>query len=94
MGCLNRLSSVLCDPKLCPCGELCSNRSLHLLRPPRTEVFLTENRGWGVRAAEPVQKVRQPGAYAAYYRTRSKLGWETRALAMRPCVRLYQYIGT
>lgn len=49
---------VLLDPlQLCPCGELCSNRSLHLLRPPKTEVFRTENRGWGVRAMEPVTKV-------------------------------------
>ena len=24
--CLNRLSFIHCDPKLCPCGEACSNR--------------------------------------------------------------------
>ncbi|EFJ47578.1 histone H3 Lys 36 methyltransferase/ASH1 [Volvox carteri f. nagariensis] len=62
-NCLNRLSSVLCDAKLCPCGELCSNRSLHLLRQPKTEVFLTENRGWGVRTMEPLSK----GAFIIEY---------------------------
>ena len=25
-GCLNRLSFICCDPRLCPCGEECSNR--------------------------------------------------------------------
>ncbi|GIL75955.1 hypothetical protein Vretifemale_5643 [Volvox reticuliferus] len=62
-NCLNRLSSILCDAKLCPCGELCSNRSLHLLRQPKTEVFLTENRGWGVRTMEPLSK----GAFIIEY---------------------------
>ncbi len=27
--CLNRLSFIHCDPKLCPCGASCSNRSHH-----------------------------------------------------------------
>jgi hypothetical protein len=50
---------LLVAAQVCPCGELCSNRSLHLLRQPKTEVFLTENRGWGVRAMEPLSKVRK-----------------------------------
>ena len=28
--CLNRLSFMHCDPKLCPCGDSCSNRSVTL----------------------------------------------------------------
>lgn len=32
-NCLNRLSYIHCDPKLCPCGEACSNRCLSCLLP-------------------------------------------------------------
>ena len=31
-------------------------RPFHQLRSPEVEVFLTTNRGWGVKAAEPIQK--------------------------------------
>ena len=43
-ACLNRVSYVHCDPRSCPCGELCSNRPFHLLRSPLLQTFLTENR--------------------------------------------------
>jgi hypothetical protein len=46
-------------PQQCACGDLCSNKSLHMRRMPRAEPFLTaNNRGWGVRALEPISKVR------------------------------------
>ena len=32
--CLNRLSFIHCDPKLCPCGSSCSNRSVPMTVPP------------------------------------------------------------
>eukprot|EP00884_Botryococcus_braunii_P021638 jgi/Botrbrau1/8158/Bobra.357_2s0006.1 len=55
-NCLNRLSYIHCDPRLCPCGDRCSNRPFHLLEGPRMKVFLTENRGWGVQASESIEK--------------------------------------
>ncbi|KAL0051651.1 hypothetical protein WJX82_011245 [Trebouxia sp. C0006] len=54
--CLNRLSFIHCDAKLCPCGASCTNRPFHQLASPQVEVFLTTNRGWGVKAAEPIAK--------------------------------------
>lgn len=54
--CLNRLSFIHCDPRTCPCGPLCSNKPFHLLRAPQLEVFLTANRGHGVRATQPLAK--------------------------------------
>jgi len=54
--CLNRHSYIHCDPKNCPCGEACSNRPFHLLKGPSMEAFLTENRGYGVRATEPAPR--------------------------------------
>lgn len=52
--CLNRLSFIHCDPRTCPCGPLCSNKPFHLLQAPQLEVFLTENRGHGVRVTHPL----------------------------------------
>mmetsp|Transcript_21384 Transcript_21384/g.64125 ORF Transcript_21384/g.64125 Transcript_21384/m.64125 type:complete len:1271 (-) Transcript_21384:161-3973(-) len=51
-GCLNRQSFVHCDPRACPCGEQCGNKPFHLLKMPRIQTFLTENRGHGVRAMQ------------------------------------------
>lgn len=36
------------------CG--CCHRPFHELQSPQVEVFLTENRGWGVKAAQPISK--------------------------------------
>ena len=38
-------------------------RPFHLLPPPRMDLFLTDNRGWGVRAAEPLRR----GAFICEY---------------------------
>jgi hypothetical protein len=82
-NCLNRLSYIHCDTKLCPCGEQCSNRCVlssglavllprfmfacgdavasmlscrpfHALPQPKMELYLTEDKGWGVKAGEPI----------------------------------------
>ena len=50
--CLNRLSFIHCDQRTCPCGPYCSNKPFHLLKPPPLDVFLTVNRGHGVRVTE------------------------------------------
>ncbi len=55
-GCLNRLSYIHCDPRTCPCGTECSNRPFHLVKMPKMEVFLTDNRGHGVRATANMQR--------------------------------------
>jgi hypothetical protein len=55
-NCLNRLSFIHCDPRTCPCGQLCSNKPFHLLKAPQLDVFLTENRGHGVRMTQPLRK--------------------------------------
>ena len=53
--CLNRLSFIHCDSKTCPAGVRCSNRPFHQLKHPPMEVFLTENKGWGVRALSSIR---------------------------------------
>ena len=55
-GCLNRLSFIHCDPRTCPCGTACTNKPFHLLKAPPLEVFLTENRGHGVRLTQPLDR--------------------------------------
>lgn len=55
-GCLNRLSFIHCDPRTCPCGTACTNKPFHLLKAPPLEVFLTDNRGHGVRLTQPLEK--------------------------------------
>ncbi|GAB4819069.1 hypothetical protein N2152v2_006115 [Parachlorella kessleri] len=55
-NCLNRLSLIHCDSRTCPCGERCSNRPFWQLDQPGMEVFLTDTKGWGVRAAQPIPR--------------------------------------
>jgi hypothetical protein len=50
-SCLNRLSFIHCDRSTCPCGERCTNRPFVELASPAMEVFLTPDKGWGVRAS-------------------------------------------
>ena len=47
--CLNRMSYIHCDPRTCPCGQFCTNKPFHFLKPPPLDTFLTTNRGHGVR---------------------------------------------
>ena len=56
-GCRNRQAMIHCDPKTCPCGELCTNKAFHLLGAgPTIQAFLTENRGHGVKAMQAITK--------------------------------------
>jgi hypothetical protein len=55
-NCLNRLSFIHCDPRTCPCGTACTNKPFHMLKAPPLEVFLTDNRGHGVRLTQPLDK--------------------------------------
>lgn len=34
----------------------CAYRPFHQLQSPKVEVFLTRDRGWGVKAAEPIAR--------------------------------------
>lgn len=43
--CLNRLSYIHCDPKLCPCGLQCSNRCEHLLHSGAAMMLLVHSSG-------------------------------------------------
>lgn len=54
--CLNRTSFMHCSPKACPCGDLCTNKPFYKLETPQLEMILTKNKGWGVQAAEPIEK--------------------------------------
>jgi len=54
--CLNRTSFMHCSPKNCPCGDLCTNKPFYKLSTPKLEMMLTKNKGWGVQAAERIEK--------------------------------------
>ena len=55
-GCLNRSMNTFCDPRTCPCKQLCSNGPFHRLPMPRTRAFQTpDGRGWGLAAGEAIQ---------------------------------------
>lgn len=49
--CVNRAIHSECNPKNCPVGELCQNQRMQKCQNARTELFLTGNRGWGLKAA-------------------------------------------
>ena len=55
-ACLNRLSYMHCNKKICPCGDACQNKPFHMLESPKMDVFLTSSKGWGVRAAENINQ--------------------------------------
>uniref|UniRef100_A0A8C4T551 [histone H3]-lysine(36) N-trimethyltransferase n=1 Tax=Erpetoichthys calabaricus TaxID=27687 RepID=A0A8C4T551_ERPCA len=48
--CLNRLLMIECSSR-CPNGQYCSNRRFQRKQHADFEVILTENKGWGLRAA-------------------------------------------
>ncbi|XP_053931800.1 histone-lysine N-methyltransferase SETD2-like [Cuculus canorus] len=49
--CLNRLLQIECSSQ-CPNGNYCSNRRLQEKQHADVEVILTEDKGWGLRAAK------------------------------------------
>ena len=50
------ISFIHCDQRTCPAGERCSNRPFHALDLPPMEVFLTSEKGWGVRATGAIRR--------------------------------------
>lgn len=62
-SCLNRVSFIHCNKKICPCGDMCQNKPFHMLDSPKMEVFLTSSKGWGVRSAENISQ----GSFIAEY---------------------------
>lgn len=78
-NCLNRLSYIHCDPRTCPCGLACTNKPFHQLKAPALEVFLTENRGHGVRMTQPLDKGQFVVEYAGEVSCRcggQELSWD------------------
>jgi len=63
-GCLNRLSFIHCEKATCPSGDRCGNRPFYQLECPSMEVFLTKDKGWGVRAKEFIPMGRYVVEYA------------------------------
>jgi hypothetical protein len=82
--CLNRLSFIHCDPRTCPCGTSCSNKPFHQLKAPSLDVFLTENRGHGVRVAAPLPKGCFVVEYAGEVGAREDRGGAQRVHARGP----------
>lgn len=55
--CLNRLMYTECSPKTCPCADRCGNTKIQRhLTAPGVERFMTEKKGWGVKAKQPIKK--------------------------------------
>lgn len=55
-NCLNRLLFCECHPAVCPAKERCQNQCFVKCQYAEVEVFLTLDRGWGVRAKTDIKK--------------------------------------
>jgi histone-lysine N-methyltransferase ASH1L len=55
-NCMNRQTQYLCHPKLCPCGDRCTNIQFGKRKPIKTEVHWYGARGFGLRTLEPIAK--------------------------------------
>ena len=54
--CINRMTYSECDPRLCPLGDKCTNNQIQKHRGVTgLERFMTEEKGWGVRAKTGIQ---------------------------------------
>ncbi len=73
-SCLNRISFIHCDRATCPCGDRCTNRPFVELASPAMEVFLTPDKGWGVRAAAFIPRGSFIVEYAGEVRGRGACG--------------------
>ncbi|GAA5901954.1 hypothetical protein JCM6882_000150 [Rhodosporidiobolus microsporus] len=67
--CINRLMQYCCDPKLCPCGDRCSNVPLNRREgipegKDGLRVIWTGNRGFGLKTMVPIKK----GEFVIEYR--------------------------
>ncbi|KAM4676345.1 histone-lysine N-methyltransferase NSD3 [Discoglossus pictus] len=54
--CLNRMLQYECHPQVCPAGERCQNQNFTHRLYPETEIFRTEQRGWGLRCKRDIRK--------------------------------------
>lgn len=50
--CINRLTNIECVSEKCTCGEDCQNQRFQKRQYANTSIFLTENKGYGMRANE------------------------------------------
>ena len=54
-GCINRSTFSECAQDLCPYGERCSNQKIQRRQyAPGLERFMTQKKGWGVRARQSI----------------------------------------
>ncbi|CAA6663792.1 unnamed protein product [Spirodela intermedia] len=53
--CLNVLTSTECTPGYCPCGVYCKNQKFQKCEYPILRLFKTEDRGWGLLAAQNIE---------------------------------------
>ncbi|GAA5861227.1 hypothetical protein JCM1840_003122 [Sporobolomyces johnsonii] len=68
-SCINRMMQYCCDPKLCPCGDQCSNLPLNKREgvpegKDGLRVIWTGNRGFGIKTMVPIRK----GQFVIEYR--------------------------
>lgn len=66
--------------------ELALCRPFHALSMPKTELFLTENRGWGVKAAEHIPR----GTFIVEYAGSLSLWSRAPCACMRGVLALFQ----
>ncbi|EGD78296.1 hypothetical protein PTSG_09362 [Salpingoeca rosetta] len=53
-SCLNRIVHCECDPKTCPVKDKCQNRRFQRRQYPKLIPFLTQSKGWGLKAGEDI----------------------------------------
>uniref|UniRef100_H3DES3 Histone-lysine N-methyltransferase NSD3 n=1 Tax=Tetraodon nigroviridis TaxID=99883 RepID=H3DES3_TETNG len=54
--CLNRMLQYECHPQVCPAGDNCENQCFTKRLYAETEVVKTADRGWGLKANQPIKK--------------------------------------
>lgn len=55
-NCLNRLEYTECESKTCPCGDKCRNMQIQNRAVASIELFMTKEKGWGVKAIEMIKE--------------------------------------
>ncbi|KAF7490682.1 Histone-lysine N-methyltransferase NSD2 [Sarcoptes scabiei] len=55
-SCLNRISLIECDPKLCKAGDKCGNQMFRKNQYVQCKPFRTKNAGWGLMAMQDIKK--------------------------------------
>ena len=53
-NCINHMLMCECNPAMCPAGDKCQNQRFQKLEYAKTEIFKTNQRGWGLKTAECV----------------------------------------